>query len=84
MGDGRHFFGGGVTYAQFKRLQLRELNEFLTDAIAANFGNVNKTARDLSMRTFVLRRHVKRYGLVSGYGSRKPIRGDATQCRVSA
>lgn len=71
-----------MTLSQFKRLQLRELNEFLADAIEANHGNLSRTARELRMHQFVLRRHVKLHGLVSGYGSRAPIRGDATKCRI--
>jgi DNA-binding NtrC family response regulator len=73
-----------MTFDQFKRLQLRERNEFLTDAIHANHGNLSKTARELQMPPFVLKRHVKRFRLIDGYGSRKPIRGDATKCRVAA
>jgi hypothetical protein len=73
-----------MTFAQFRRLQLRELNEFLADSISANYGNLAKASRSLRMHPFVLKRHVKRYGLVSGYGSRPPIRGDATKCRVAA
>lgn len=72
-----------MTYSQFRRLQLRELNEFLADSIAANYGNLARTARELRVHQFVLKRHVKRYGLVEGYGSRRSIRGDATKCRVS-
>lgn len=73
-----------MTYTKFRRLQLMELNEFLTDAIAANHGNLARTARALRVHPFVLKRQVKRYQLVSGYGSRRPIRGDATKCRISA
>jgi hypothetical protein len=76
--------GVGVTYRQFRKLQIRERNEFLSAAISANHGNLARTARALQMQPFVLKRYVKQYALVSGYGSRKPIRGDATKCRVAA
>ena len=73
-----------MTLSTFKRLQLRELNEFLADSISANYGNLSRTARELRVHPFVLKRHVKRYGLVKGYGARRPIRGDAMKCRVAA
>lgn len=73
-----------MTLHQFRRLQLKELNEFLTDAIAANYGNLERTAQQLRTHPFVLKRHVKRYGLVNSYGARPPIRGDARKCRVRA
>jgi DNA-binding NtrC family response regulator len=73
-----------VTYAQFQRLQIRERNEFLQDAIQAHHGNLARAATALKMPPFVLKRYVKRYQLVPGYGSRRPIRGDARMCRVVA
>lgn len=56
-----------MTYRQFKKLQLKERNEFFADAIAEHHGNLHATARALGMRHFVLCRHVKLHGLVANY-----------------
>jgi hypothetical protein len=61
-----------MTFRQFKKLQLKERNEFFADAIAEHKGNLHGAARALGMRHFVLARHVKLHGLIANYGD--PIR----------
>jgi hypothetical protein len=66
-----------MTYRQFKKLQIRERNEFLSDAIRECSGNLSKTARVLAMQPFVLKRYAKQFELVEGYGSRRSTPGKA-------